>query len=894
MLIGNNELITAPIRDINAKVEALIVSTDAVTGGAVRLEECLIGTPLNIQLSSRNLIDCRNFKRVSGVETIHEQDYDYVIASGSAGATPGTYQSDNGRLIITLPEEIPTGTKIAVSLDFDVMEQVAEFDFPRSDFMIFINGNQFMGEVSGLGTYHYENTFTLTSNLSKIRLSLNSCKVKYYNVCVSIGEDTTYTPFTDDFDGVEVYRYGKNLFNKNEYELVSKYVLAAGGVTGSSAYKCVEDFIYVKNFQGQTITINHPVTEVSNTTNARTFVFYTEANASTVISGAATRDGTVTVPANAHYMRITVPTAYTIDDIQIELGSEVTTYEDYVEHTTLPVVDNGTIEEELYALATNTIFTYREAIITASYEYVENKTYRCVDQLKEITIDRTGESKFFGFGIGQKANIKLIDINRTQDFTTKHKFKIYFDGVLVSPEMRVTEVHRDENTNELSITTYDVLNDASNHTMAEITLPMAYNLKDLLLRIGDVLGVGVKFPPIPEFDLSYYIPPEVSEDEEVAVVDEGVGEVAIGETANFEGTETLRDVLTYIAEVTQTVYFVNQYNVIEFKRLDLEGSAALTIDRDQYINLTSKDNRRLKSVCHVTELGENYETPIEISGTIQYVRNNPLWDLRTDIVELVDNATNQFTGMTIGQFDCSWRGNYLVEPADKLELISKDGNSIFSYLVNDTIYYNGFYSQRTLWEYSDEEAEHTNPTTLGEALKQTYAKVDKANKEITLLVSENSENKESIAQLQLNANSIVSSVANVESALVDATNGINQELATITDKVSATMTSEEILFEIETAIDNGVESVRTGKGFTFNDEGLTIEDIENPEIITQITNDGMGVYRGSMSDNRRVLTANNEGVKAEDLHATTYLLIGKYSRLENYGSKKRTACYWIG
>ena len=39
--------------------------------------------------------------------------------------------------------------------------------------------------------------------------------------------------------------------------------------------------------------------------------------------------------------------------------------------------------------------------------------------------------------------------------------------------------------------------------------------------------------------------------------------------------------------------------------------------------------------------------------------------------------------------------------------------------------------------------------------------------------------------------------------------------------------------------------------------------------------------------------ADNLGVKAEDLHATTYLIIGNNSRLEDYNTN-RTGCFWIG
>ena len=51
----------------------------------------------------------------------------------------------------------------------------------------------------------------------------------------------------------------------------------------------------------------------------------------------------------------------------------------------------------------------------------------------------------------------------------------------------------------------------------------------------------------------------------------------------------------------------------------------------------------------------------------------------------------------------------------------------------------------------------------------------------------------------------------------------------------------------------------------------------------------MTVYKGG----EEVLVADNEGVKAEDLHATTYLIVGRNSRFEDLGYD-RTACFWIG
>ena len=101
------------------------------------------------------------------------------------------------------------------------------------------------------------------------------------------------------------------------------------------------------------------------------------------------------------------------------------------------------------------------------------------------------------------------------------------------------------------------------------------------------------------------------------------------------------------------------------------------------------------------------------------------------------------------------------------------------------------------------------------------------------------------------------------------------------------MTSEEINIAIQKGIDNGATQVNTATGFTFNSDGLKVAK-SGSEISTQITEDGMSVSK----DGEEVLTANNQGVKAIDLHATTYLIIGENSRLEDYGG--RTGCFWIG
>lgn len=495
----------------------------------------------------------------------------------------------------------------------------------------------------------------------------------------------------------------------------------------------------------------------------------------------------------------------------------------------------------------------------------------CHDNLKSFSINREGESGFFGYGICHKINVKLIDPKREIEVSTANYLEAVFgkgnDYIYPFPNFHVSEVHRDENTNELSITAYDALYKATAHTVSEIAVQPPYTIKEFAIGCASVLGIPINLDSLEldAFNLSF---------------ENG---------ANFEGTETIREALDAIAQATQTIYYISHDWELIFKRLDKEGAALLTIDKEKYITLDSGDSRRLGAICHATELGDNVIASMEASGTTQYVRNNPFWELREDIAELVDNALAAVGGLTINQFDCSWRGNFLVEIGDKIALTRKDGSEVYSYLLNDTLEFNGSLSQKTQWQFDEDEAEGAeNPTSLGDVLKQTYARVDKANKQIELVASETSANSEAISSLQLDTESISASVSSMEQTTREALEGVTDELSVLTSRVDAAITSEEVTIAIQSELANGVDKVTTSTGFTFNEEGLTVSK-SGSEMETTITEDGMTVYK----NNEAVLVANNVGVNAVNLHATTYLIIGTNSRLEDFGSN-RTGCFYIG
>ena len=512
-------------------------------------------------------------------------------------------------------------------------------------------------------------------------------------------------------------------------------------------------------------------------------------------------------------------------------------------------------------------------------------TFLPTDKLQEITIARVGEKgKFFGFGVCQQATVKIIDKANDLIFLKGENLKTSFRAnsgsayARVCPSFYIKDAVRDEKTSVITVTAYDALDSAVGHVFSELGMEAPYTLINVIDAVKSILGLsGISYPT--GFDISY---------------ENG---------ANMSGDETLRAILNAVAEVTQTIYYVDHRDYLVFKRLDKTGDPVLTISKNDYFELTTALPVTISKIMSVTELGDNVDAGDD-TGVIQYVRDNPFWNARTDLQTLLPTAVDRISGLTIVPYNLKWRGNFLTELCDKIKVEDKYGNLVTTYILDDSFTYKGGFSQTSDWEYKpdSERATSSNPVTVGEKINQTFARVDKINRTVTLHASEIDDAKSSISELQVSTQGISSSVSTIvntqtdlSGTIVDIQNGISEQnesnakqFDTLTKRVNATMTSDAVQLAISTELAKGTDKVTTSTGFTFNDKGLTINKSDS-EMRTNIDEDGMSIFKGS----QEVLTANNIGVDAQNLHATTYLIIGTNSRFEDYGSD-RTGCFWIG
>ena len=561
-------------------------------------------------------------------------------------------------------------------------------------------------------------------------------------------------------------------------------------------------------------------------------------------------------------------------------------------------------------------------------------TYTNTNYIKKMSISRTGDKKFFGFGVCQEMELKLTDkeraINISKGQSLQPRFCIDSAVANTAPRFTITDVARDENTNEITIKAYDVLHLAKSKTVSELNMPVNYSMSALVVKIATALGTS-------------YASKLNTQATTVFSRTNRPG-------ANFDGSETLRQALDMIAEATQSIYYINQQNVLIFKSIDITNAPVLTINKSDYFTLENKGNRILSDICSATELGDNHKvSKTDVVGETQYVRDNAFWEINSGIVDLLQKAISNIGGMEINQFDIKWRGNYLLEPGDRIGIITKDNQRITSYVFNDKFDYDGGLVSTMSWEFPDNGESMDNPVTIGDALKKTYAKVDKTNQQIEIVAGEVSEIKldnESIkasvtqlstdvgadieevnkligqvdedlnksisdvdarvSELTLTADGISATVAQLDTSVEDgfaqidsdlsaiqttnndAVNKLDNEISMVKKEVNAKMSADDVNISIQAAITQGINSITTTTGFTFNQTGLHISKSDS-EINTSITEDGMSVKRRG----EEVLVADNLGVKAEDLHATTFLIIGQNSRFEDYKGN-RTGCFYIG
>lgn len=496
------------------------------------------------------------------------------------------------------------------------------------------------------------------------------------------------------------------------------------------------------------------------------------------------------------------------------------------------------------------------------------------DILVSIQIGKATErGKIFGYTVCQVATVEIIDSENSIELQKDDALKIYLGTeaeLANNPTFYIEEIKKDEVRSNVSIVAYDSMNKATKYKQSDLTISYPITMRGYGEAVAAHLGLTARWVEYSDlfsgFEYQEEIPP------------------------NFSGEETLRQVLIALAEARGVICFIDKDDKLCFKRINSLDEAVLEIKKEDYFEFNLGEIKPLTNIIYTNVLGDTITYTDDLTGYSYVIRDNPFLDaLDEDVLSLFDclaeaieSETFVFTPYTI-----KWRGNPALELGDVVSIEKKDDNFVNVFYLGETLIYNGgLVVSCDLGSEEDENAD-TPPITIGDALSKTSAKIDKVNDEIILVAGSVEENATNISNLTLTAEDITASVQQIETVVDEGLTSLNDEITTLSKKVELGVTAEDVKIAISSELANGVDKVTTSTGYTFNQDGLTVSK-STSDITTTITEDGMRVDRGGET----VLTANNEGVQAEDLHATTYLIIGANSRFEDFGS--RTGCFWIG
>lgn len=283
--------------------------------------------------------------------------------------------------------------------------------------------------LSGGGTA--PQTETLSGSIVSFETSkarpLQQCRVDFLPVQSGSGDPSPENVRQiSGWDGLTVYKAGKNLFDVNT-AIAGKYVRAGnisdgkplGAENSTPTFSC-SDYIKVSPGKAYTTTVPH-----FTSASAAGLVFYADKTVESAISGIATQTQgdavySFTTPNNCNYLRFSWDNANG-NNCQLEPGSTATTYEPYTA-TTYPVTwqSAGTVYGGYVDLVRGVLVETHECI-TSTWGGFENKNIRGDNTRGRInTIHNAGS----GGGTNSICNVAKKFWNYTDDTT-----HFYVDGM---------------------------------------------------------------------------------------------------------------------------------------------------------------------------------------------------------------------------------------------------------------------------------------------------------------------------------------------------------------------------------------------------------------------------------------------------------------------------------
>ena len=321
--------------------------------------------------------------------------------------------------------------------------------------------------------------------------------------------------------------------------------------------------------------------------------------------------------------------------------------------------------------------------------------------------------------------------------------------------------------------------------------------------------------------------------------------------------------------------------------LTVDALPETDIDISSYYYLTT-------DLKYYTYVNEEWSEATDIKNTL-YIRQENLFITQQ---EEIDNIYNAVAGFKIYNITCENRGDITLDAWDVLTYVTDNGT--YQTLNENELTYNGVCMSKVK---TNIPAGKKNETT-----NIIRSSTDAAIKRVQTIVNE----------MESSVSTITESTKILSGKVEDNTKDINnkhqdivkqlEDYAKESDVITLKETVETMQDESQFAINvtkvieqNGITKLDTKTGYTFDDSGLNIERT-GAKVKSKLNEAGLDIRDATGSTNESLMYAGYDQesgetiVRTKNLTVNKYLVIGKYSRMEDFvvDGVQGTGMFWIG
>lgn len=373
----------------------------------------------------------------------------------------------------------------------------------------------------------------------------------------------------------------------------------------------------------------------------------------------------------------------------------------------------------------------------------------------------------------------------------------------------------------------------------------------------------------------------------------------------FTANEDCKTVLSNVAQLCGGFAHIGRDNKLYITNLTEEIKE--TIDGNNYFSF-EKNNQygevnsliiRLSQVEGENTVKEDAES-IENNGLTEVtIADNYFLNNEEEREKVADAIFNSIKGLKYIPIKCLYYGFPYLDVGDYIQILDLKDNVCKTYVLNHKFKYNGGFSgEIECLAMTKTQTAYKNTVDIKTKFKNVELKVDKINGRIESVVEDQRVINNSVEGRITDANNNYQNVL----SQIDGY-ATKEDVVAVDNKVTTIQESTKAAIEVTEDIKvNGVSKVTTSTGYTFDANGLTIKKT-GASTKSTLNEAGLNIVDATGSAEESLLFAGYDSgsgetvVKSKNMRVEKYLVIGKYSRMEDFvdtSGNQGTGMFWIG